>query len=213
MQPPPWHYVGNSDPQRLAALEEPQPYAELVGALQCGLTLRCFHREPREHDASYERAVFCGTVDSYLFDWFFNASTGYRGAFYEAPDAGTRANRTLLNHLTQFLLNWALSQQPDCDRSWILASLSRPSAKAWLAEYPGLCPSCAGEWDPSYVAELHIQNNRWEDSTHVHAAWGRQAPRLTKIRIFGGFIDEHHREWLAPHKAERATHICEYGWS
>jgi hypothetical protein len=133
--------------------------------------------------------------------------------FMKAPDVGTRANRLLLDQLTQLLLNWTLSQQPDCDQSWILRSLSRPSAKAWLAEYPGLCQSCAGEWDSSCVAELHIQNNRWEHSTHAHAAWGRQAPRLTKIRIFGGFIDEHNNEWIAPHKAERATQICEYGWS
>lgn len=213
MQPSAWRYLGKADPERLAALTHSPPHADLAGALKRGLALRCFHREPREHDASYERAVFSGTVDHGLFDWFFNASTGYRGAFYAAPDVGVRANRALLDHLVEFLLDWALAQQPNRDRSWILASLSKPSAKAWLAEHPGLCPSCAGEWSSSYVSDLQIQNNRWENSSHVHAAWGRQVPRLTKIRIFGGFVDEHHGEWLAAHKSARATHISGHGWS
>ncbi len=161
----------------------------------------------------YERAVFCGIVDPRLFDWFFNSSTGYRGTFYEGPEIGARANRALLDQLAEHLVNWALTQQHDRDRSWILASLSQPSAKAWLAEYPGLCSLCEGEWSSSYVSDLQIQNNRWELSPRVNAAWGRQAPCLTKIRIFGGFIDEHHHEWLAAHKSERASHIWEHGWS
>lgn len=213
MQMSHWRYVREADPQRRRALEYPRPYAELVNGLLHGLALKCFHREARADDATFERAVFCGTVAPDLFDWFFNASTGYRGEFYRSPQVGTRANRTLLDQLTQFLLNWARSRQPNCDESWILASLSCPSAKAWLAEYPGLCPSCVGEWDQSAVAELHIQNDRWEHSPHVHAKWGQQAPLLTKVRIFGGFIDKQHREWLASHKTERATHIYEYGWT
>ncbi len=213
MKSSPWHYVGKVDSKRLDALAQPLPNAELPEALKRGLTLKCFHREPRQDNASFKRAVFCGTVDSLLFDWFFNGSTGYRGAFFEAPDVGARANRALVNHLAHFLTEWALSQQIDHDRQWILASLSKLSAKAWLAEYPGLCELCAGEWSPSYVSELHIENSRWEKSTHVHSAWGCQAPRLTKIRVFGGFIDAAQNEWLASHKLERAKHIWEHGWS
>ena len=208
-----WRYVGKADPDRLVALAQPSPRAELAGALERRLNLQCFHREAREHDATYKRAVFCGIVDIHLFDWFFNASTGYRGAFYEAPDEGTRANRILVDQLSNFLADWATAHQLEHDREWILASLSKPSAKAWLAEYPGLCASCSGEWSPSYVSDLQIENSRWETSSHVHSAWGRQAPSLTKIRIFGGFIDEQQNEWLAAHKTERATHIWEYGWS
>ena len=170
-------------------------------------------REPREHDASYARAVFCGTVDPRLFDWFFNARTGYRGAYYEAPAAGTLANRALVDQLSDLLVDWALAQQLDCDRPWILASLTKPSAKAWLAECPGLCASCSGEWSPSDVSELQIENSRWEAASHTHSTWGRQAPYLTKIRIFGGLIDSEQSEWLAAHKTDRAAHIWEHGWS
>lgn len=208
-----WRYIGKADPARLAALGQSLPNAELPAALQRGLALKCFHREPRQDDVSFKRAVFCGTVDDQLFDWFFNANTGYRGAYFDSPEFGTRANLALVNHLAYFLAEWALSQELDLDRDWILASLSKTSAKAWLAEYPGLCGLCSGEWGPTYISELQIENSRWENSSHVHSVWGRQAPRLSKIRIFGGFIDSVQNEWLATHKTERARHIWEHGWT
>jgi len=181
--------------------------------MQHGLALKCFHREPRQDNALFTRAVFCGTVDHKLFDWFFNASTGYRGAFFESPEVGISANRSLIEHLATLLAEWALSQQLEHDRQWILASFSQPSAKAWLAEHPGLWHLCAGEWSSTYESELLIENTRWETSSHVHSAWGRQAPSFSKIRIFGGFIDAAQNEWVASHKMERAKHIWEHGWS
>lgn len=208
-----WRYVGRADDVRIEALAHPLPNADLPDALRLGLALNCFHREPRDNDPTFKRAVFCGTVDTRLFDWFFNASTGYRGAFFESPECGSRANRMLIDKLAELLVQWALSQRLDNDREWVLASLSKPSAKAWLAEYPGLCPRCAGEWSNTYVSALRIENSRWETSGHIHSAWGCQAPELSKVRIFGGFIDNGHNEWLAAHKAERAKHIWEHGWS
>lgn len=213
MQLPTWRYVGTAEPARLASLVRPLPFAELADALQRGLHLECFHREPRQDDAAYNRAVFCGCAGPDLFDWFFNASTGYRGAFFESPVIGSCANRSLIDELAHFLTDWAIAHEFDSDCQWILASLSKPSAKAWLAEYPGLCDKCAGEWSPSYISDLQIENSRWECSSHVHSTWGRQAPRLSKIRIFGGFIDAQLNEWLASHKTERSAHIWEHGWS
>lgn len=212
MQSPPWRYVGKGEPGRLAALTNPRPNAELAGALRSALTLQCFHSEPRQDDPAYERAVFCGTVSPELFDWFFNASTGYRGAFFESASAGTQANRALVDQLAPVLADWATAKQ-GADPQRVLASLAKPSAKAWLAEHPGLCPKCAGEWSSSYCAELCIENSRWECSSHIHSAWGRQAPQLSKIRVFGGFINAQRNEWLASHKAERAKNIWEHGWS
>ena len=208
-----WRYTGKSEPPRIQALVRPRPWAELPEALREGLKLKCFHREARQNDHAYRRAVFCGSVNPSLFDQFFNASTGYRGSFFKSPEAGLRANRALLDQLADFLAGWAVLTKHEADPSWVLASLAQTSAKAWLAEYPGLCAHCEGEWSPSYVSDLQIENSRWECSSHVHSVWGRQAPSLSKIRIFGGFIDDQRNEWLAPHKAERATHIWEHGWS
>jgi hypothetical protein len=213
MKTPAWRYVGTADSERLRLLANPRPRSELIAALSLAISPRCFHWEPRQDDDSYERAVFCGVVTSDLFDWFFNSVTGYRGAFFESPDVGSRENRLLVDGLSSLLVAWAITNAAGGEAQRLHASLAQPSAKMWLAEYPGLCRLCAPEWSSSYTPELRIENSRWERSTHVHSSWGTQAPQFTKIRVFGGFIDATHREWLASHKAERASHISEHGWS
>ena len=163
---------------------------------------------------SYSRAVFCAVPGPSLFDLFFNSRTGYRGAYFEAPETGLEANRLLFNELSPSLVGWVVANHGDVDRDWLVESLAQPTAKAWLVEEPlGLCSECACEWSASYVSELQIANRRWECSNHVHSAWGRQAPKLTKIRFFGGFTNTMHHEWVAEHKLQRANQIWEHGWT
>ena len=178
------------------------------------MTIVCFHRDPKTSDPSYARAVFCAGVGHTLFDLFFNSSTGYRGAYFEAPQTGLKANRLLLSEISPALVQWALAGHGDEDRDWLYESLSQPSAKAWLAEETlHLCSECGGEWSASYSPKLRIENGRWETSKHAHATWGCQAPKLTKLRFFGGFVNETHQEWLAAHKQNRAGQIWEHGWT
>lgn len=208
-----WHYIGAAKRSRLDALENSRPAAEFSAALRAEFTVVCYHRDPGQTDSSYERAIFCGTVEPTLFDWFFNARTGYRGAYYDSPEAGLRFNRSLIDDLAPTLASWAVAQNRECDSDWIRRSLAAPSAKAWLAEHPGLCSACAGQWSPSHHSELHIQNGRWEHAVHTHGEWGSQAPYFTKIRIFGGLINGRGEEWVASQKWGRASHIFEHGWS
>lgn len=208
-----WEFVGEAEPDRLLLLSQPRPALELSAALREGLCLVCYHRDLRQGDPSFQRAVFCCTVAEPLFDWFFNASTGYRGAYFESPDLGSQFNRILLNDLAPQLAAWAGACHHEVDKEWIHCSLRGTSAKVWLAEHPGLCPACAGEWSSSTASDLEIKNGRWENASHVHAMWGRQAPKLTKIRFFGAFIDSGGNEWVAPRKSNRAQHIWEHGWS
>jgi len=186
----------------------------MVRSLKKSMRFACFHLEPRQRDLSYTRADFCVDVDYLLFDAFFNASSGYRGAYFEAPEQGLAANQRLLSELSPFLIESAVDCHPDVDRAWLAESMSLPTAKAWLAEDPlALCAECAGGWSQSYVSDVHITNGRWEHSSHTHATWGQQAPLLSKVRIFGGFISDAHQEWIADHKRERAQHIWEHGWT
>lgn len=214
MEVPMWEYIGASDPERLAVLLRLLPFPEVVNRLKQEMTIVCFHRERRTADTSYSRAVFCAIAGPSLFDLFFNSPTGYRGAYFVAPEAGLEANRFLFNELSLTLVGWAIAHHTDVDRDWLVESLSQPSAKAWLSEEPlSLCSECTGEWGASYVSELEIANARWECSNHVHAAWGRQAPRLTKVRFFGGFVNSASQEWVAGHKQHRANQIWEHGWT
>ncbi len=208
-----WRYAGTATSSRLAALEHPRPAAELAAALRNELTLECYHPDPGQTDFSYVRAVFCGTVGPTLFDWFFNAKTGYRGAYFDSPEAGLQFNRSLIDALAPTLTAWVIARHLANNIDWIITSLAAPSAKAWLAEHPGLCQACTGEWSPLYVSELAIQNGRWERAAHTLADWGRQAPLLRKIRIFGGLINAQGEEWVASHKLGRSAHIFEHGWS
>ena len=188
-------------------------YSELLDALVAS-QVACLHRQPRQRDASYARAAFCLDIGHELFDALFNSATGYRGAHFVAPDSGAAANRALLGAVTSMLVEFAIARHEELDRVWVTESLSLPSAKAWLAEDSvALCSSCASGWSTSYVSALHIQNDRWEHSEHPHAVWGRQAPELSKLRVFGGFVNDQHQEWVADNKRDRAQHIWQHGWT
>lgn len=205
-----WQYIGRVEPQRVAALIAGLSLAELIARLKAETSFLCFHLEPKDGDPSYRRAVFCVALAKRLFDLFFNAQTGYRGAYFERPEEGTRANRAIIDELAPTLLQRVPGGEAP---AWIAESLSLPSAKIWLAEEPGLCSKCASEWSQSYKSPLMIANSRWEIAKHTHAEWGRQAPELSKLGVFGGFINGDHQEWLAAHKTSRAIQIWEHGWS
>lgn len=209
----PWSYKGSATSERLANLTSSVTYREIVTRLRQEMVPECFHQEPRWSDPSYSRAVFTATVGPRLFDLFFNSRTGYRGAYYDAPDKGLSANRQLFDELAPVLVEWAAVQHVDANRNSITSSLSLPSAKAWLAEEPlSLCGKCLGEWSNSYVSSLHIVNGRWDISKHAHASWGSQAQELTKIRFFGGFVNANNDEWIAAHKSNRASQLWKHGW-
>lgn len=211
---PTWTYVGVSTAERRAALQAPMPFPELLKALKQNMRFVCFHRELKQRDPSYARADFCADIGHLLFDAFFNAPTGYRGAHFESPEKGLAANQLMIGELSPILIGWALSHNMDVDRAWLAESLSLQTAKAWLAEDAvALCPGCADGWSQSYASDLLISNGRWEHSSHTHAKWGRQAPHLTKLRIFGGFVNDAHQEWVADHKRGRAQQIWEHGWT
>lgn len=200
-------------PERRDRLERPMSFPEVIDALQSAPVV-CFHDDPAQRDQSYRRACFCLDAGVEVFDAFFNSVSGYRGAYFQALEVGVAANRRLIDALSPSLVAWAVARDPSTDRAWLIESLSLPTAKAWLAEDAvALCPSCAGGWSASYEAELHILNDRWEHSTHTHAAWGRQAPELSKVRVLGGFVNQSHGEWVADHKRDRARQISEHGWT
>lgn len=209
-----WTYTGVASPERRRALESPMAFSELVSALKSALCITCFHREPKDGDESYTRAAFCAEVGHSLFDAFFNTSTGYRGAYFESPEKGLAANREMIDELATSLTAWAVFHDANVDQEWLAESLSLPSAKAWLAEdAAAYCQACRGGWGAAYTSEIHFMNGRWEHATHTHAAWGTQAPYLTKLRIFGGFVNDSHQEWVAGHKRARAQQIWDHGWT
>lgn len=209
-----WAYIGTDSADRVRALSNPIRPESMIHRLTNEMTLLCFHQQRRSTDHSYSRAVYCGTVPPDLFDQFFNSLSGYRGAYFQSIERGETVNRQILDALSPQLRRFAADQQSDSPNDWLMSSLAQPSAKLWLAEDAlDLCENCRGEWSSSYLSDLHIVNGRWESAQHLHVRWGCQAPRLTKIRVFGGFIDGAGQEWIADHKKRRAEEIWQHGWS
>ena len=208
-----WSYIGADADHRMARLGSTPSFEAVVHALRLAPPV-CFHREPRQRGDPCWRSVLCLNVGEEVFDQFFNCSTGYRGKFFESQGAGITANSSLFAELGGHFVALALMQEPREDERWIRASFSQPSAKAWLGEdTKALCKKCLGGWSPSYHSSVKIRNGRWEKSPHTHAAWGTQAPNLSMLRFFGGFLDEASREWLPEEKRERAKHIYDHGWT
>jgi hypothetical protein len=121
-------------------------------------------------------------------------------------------NAQFLEIVAPFLL--AFGSDENIDAKTLRASLSAPSAKAWLAEVgKGFCSRCAGEWHTAQDDLAEIINGRWELSAVPDARNGRKAPFLTMIRVLGGFVNSAAVEYVPKRKRNRAQDIHGIGWS
>lgn len=84
----------------------------------------------------------------------------------------------------------------------------------WLTEYGShLCTQCIGEWGNPTGHTAEILNGRWELADTPNAHRGREAPFLSKIRVFGAFLNERNHEVVPARKRHRAFDINAEGWS
>jgi len=209
-----WDYT-NCEPGRLALLLEPTTFPQIVDKLVAHMRVLCHHFESRDDDQSFKRVIYNVNIDIALFDAFFNSASGYRGCYFRSASSGIEANILLLTKISPALISWSEDQNDNFDLAWADKSLQKPTAKAWLAETSssGFCDKCPGEWSASYPSDVEIRNGRWEFEDGIEASWGRQAPSLRRIRVFGGFLNQLNQPWISDHKLNRAQHINQRGWS
>jgi len=92
----------HADRERVARLERAGSPATLIHALTDALTAGVASGDIRygwgfkEADPSHHRAVVQFRVDPTLFDWFFNARSGYRAHFRAHPSRGIALNADLV---------------------------------------------------------------------------------------------------------------------
>jgi hypothetical protein len=209
-----WKYKGTADEARLRGLQTNVPFDDIAARLNREMEIRCCHTCDCDDEAGFKRVIYCVTITAELFDAFFNSRSGYRGAYFQSPEQGLRANEILLNIVRPRLLGWMRIHCPGQDPEFAAASISSLSAKAWLAEEPlARCAECKGEWNSSMRANLEIMNCRWECDLHAHAEWGRQAYLFSKVRFIGAFLNSDGEEYVAPHKLDRAKQISRCGWA
>lgn len=210
-----WDLAPSLCDERRRALANPPTFQAIIEAIQEKMEVLCCHPNEFSYDNRFSRVVYCFRVSAPLFDMFFNSKNGYRASYYRSPYDGLRDNGLFIRSVLPALL---ASAETRCiapkELGFAEKSLKSCSSKAWLAERgKELCGRCAGEWSPPQDETAEILNNRWENGDSVYAKWGRKAPYLTKIRIFGAFLSERHDELIPASKRHRAREIHEVGWS
>ena len=207
-----WDYELSLNGDRVKILREAPLFEEITKEIKREMEILCFHSDECSDDNTFQRAVYCIQVENKLFDWFFNSVNGYRAAYYMSPYNGLRTNDSFIQSLLLKLIASDKTTE-DADKNFIKESLKSPSAKVWLAEVgKNLCEHCSGEWNSRQDNnEPEILNNRWENKTGQNAEWGRKAPYLTKIRIFGAFLNKHYQPYDP--KPQRPNEIHDKGWT
>ena len=209
-----WHFSSRIGDKRIDALLRESAFTEVVGIVVRDMEVLCCHIQSCDDMAGFSRVIFNLRVPPTTFDLFFNSKSGYRGAYFESPYIGLTANEACLRRLTPLLLAWAEQYEPSLDRKFAQQSLASPTAKVWLAEFGShLCAKCVGEWGNPTDKVPEIFNGRWELVHSPSNLRGRKAPFLSKLKIFGAFLNERYNEFTPTRKRFRAQELYEYGWS
>jgi len=209
-----WRYSGSVPNERASALLAPSSIGEIANRIAGAMEILCCHFHNCDDNADFGRAVYCIRVSEDLFDAFFNSPYGYRGAYFRSPGCGVDANAAFIATLTPSLFKGFGDNSPQDDVAWVRESLAAPSAKARAAENGlHLCSKCEAEIRNPTSAEPEIMNGRWECGDLGHRNNGRKAPRLTKIRVFGGFLDLRRNELVPWRKLHRSEDIHRWGWT
>jgi len=216
-----WKFDASLGENRVTALLTPPTFDSLIAQIEKEMRILCCHPQDSTDKRGFRRSVYCVYVGEPLFDWFFNSQNGYRAAYFHSLDRGLEANAQFIQSMMPRLLKWGDGNSHGFDRGFACESLTRPSAKVWLAEsgpHIDNCEGCTGEWRPPNDDKAEILNGRWEDpkledAKCPYAKYGRKAPYLTKLRIFGAFLDGDLEEWTPPRKLCRAQEIHDWGWS
>lgn len=212
-----WSFVETINGERLMNLESGLTFEEIVQNIRQMMEIKCCVKESlRDAPVDGYRYFFSLKVDPKLVDLFFNSKFGIRGWYYQSAYEGIEKTNHMITELSQELIEYGSSQGESIAE--IKESLKLRSAKAWIAESGNtLCDMCPGEWHSPSDDEPEIFNDRWENldcNEFPLSRYGRKAPYgLTRIRVFGGWIDENGNEYVSPRKVKRASDINLYGWS
>jgi hypothetical protein len=209
-----WDYGESICDARRELLEACPPFDDVVRAIRGSMIVLCAHWDPCKDHAEYFRPVWSVSADQGALEQFFNSANGYRGRYFANAYSGLDANAHFLAAVQEALLDSITSSHEGVQASESLQALS---AKVWLAESGNevcrSCTQCAGEWSASKDDVVEIKNGRWEVADDAKAKDGRRAPQITKLRVFGAFLDDKGNEWVACRKRLRHLDLFRFGWS
>jgi len=209
-----WKYADDFPCDRLSLLLGAGSFCDVRDRVVEETRFLCCHVQYCEEDPTFARMAFCYAVSLDAFDLFYNSPVGYRASYFRSPHHGIAANEDLITAMLPKSVSAIPLEADAVERRFVWESLTSPTAKAWLAENGlGQCPGCEGEWGNPSDERPEIINGRWDTAAHDSAKRGRKAPRLTRIRFFGAFVDNRYNEWVSGRKRHRAWQIHRWGWS
>ncbi|HEU5406618.1 MAG TPA: hypothetical protein VFU48_02555 [Nitrospira sp.] len=209
-----WKFSSLIETKRQERLISVDSFLSIVDLIEHDMSVLCHHLQRCDDDSDYARPVFCVQVSEDLFDVFFNSPVGYRGSYFESPFYGLECNHHFIQKIIPHLSLWAEHNSPGYNGQFAHDALLAVSAKTWLAECAmHLCQMCIGEWSPPIDDEAEIINGRWDTSQQSNSKFGRKAPRHSKLRIFGAFLNAHRDEFIPSRKRHRGQEIHEQGCS
>ncbi len=232
--------------ERAERLEQARPSEELVLALRAALVSSIEKRlfrigiDSRDNAFVERRAIIQFPVTPEIYDWFFNARTGYRAQFWISPEKGMQFNNQIVTALSdeisirldntltarkiEFHKNNDTREERDIGdievpRSEILRSLSPEQSKIWICEnlydMAGQAPLNIGfavlsEAEKS-PAKLCVP--KWSNQTGE----GLRAPipdcEYSWLDLKGGFVCKNGRAGQEKSPEERARSINSSGWT
>src|SRR5262245_59818238 len=142
-----WDFATSLGHDRLHALTAPTSFEVIVQQIMQRMEILCRRTDPCRDLHGFKRVLYCIKAPAASCDLFFNASSGYRAAYYLSPYEGMSTSSRFIRSLLPAMLAFDSAANDSPGTPFIEESLSSPSSKVWLAEaQPGLCCRCIGEW-------------------------------------------------------------------
>ncbi len=161
-------------------------------------------------------------------DKFFNGKMGIRAQYYVSPYRGRKKNQYILSKLTEDLIQAASDEvlsKGGVDKGFLRASLSQPSAKAWISEKNingEKIIRAGGQFDDESIQNdwldiaRDVVNGLHNDEYQLYyaAVNGIQAPVPDQLEIKGAWLTNFKLlEYVTPDKRDRDCQICMFGFS
>lgn len=180
--------------------------------------IRPYYNTRNKQEKIARQVVYRVCVSSKNCDLFYNAPDGLRSRYWQSPDVGFRATRSLIDAVKPKLLEFAVKkilkiaekQIHPMTIGDIEASLDAKSAKIWPCEIDS-----KGNRTMPFEGKPQLDVLRWklnEDIARNGPLW-RWTPDDRDLEIKGALLDPEGGEHIPQDKRDRSDQIHRYGFT
>lgn len=208
-----WRLSSACSSARVRRLWSPMTFETIVRRMIAEVTLVQFKRERARNRRQYFRVCITLRCTQRTVDSFHNGASGYRAQYFKSRSNGDRANRYLLNEISERVMYLMLRHpKRSCPFEWARTSLVDPDAKVWI--YQGLWLRYPKTTDGQLLVPRWVREQQNSDSNRRKKARyaGLMPSRECRVEIMGGFVTLRGKS-LGTLKPERARDLNELGFT